>query len=298
MIRRVVVKAPAKINLYLEVGARRPDGFHQVRTVIQAVEVFDRLDLELDEGGGGVRLEVEGMAPPGEENLCCRAAAAFLEATGMRLGVRIRLTKSIPTAAGLGGGSSDAAAVLRGLNLLAGEALGQEDLFRLAAGLGSDVPFFLVGGTAMGEGRGERVKPLIQAPPLPVVLANPARGLLTPEVYRRYDLLGPVEPPLGGPEPLLEALRRGDARDAAPFLFNALEPAACELLPELRKIMEIIAAGGGKPLVSGSGPTVFVLAPDEEEAERMASLLEGEVPLVFRTRFCSHGAAVVGEGSE
>ncbi len=296
MGRRVVVKAPAKINLYLEVGARRPDGFHEVRTVIQAVEVFDRLDLELLEGGEGIRLEVEGTAPQGEDNLCFRAAAGFLEETGLRLGVRIVLTKNIPEAAGLGGGSSDAAAVLRGLNLLTGEALGREDLFRMAARLGSDVPFFLVGGTVMGEGRGERVKPLAQAPPLPVVLANPGTGLPTSEVYRRYDRLGPVEPPPGGPETLLDILLRGDVRGAAPFLFNALEPAACELLPELRKIMEIIFQEGGKPVVSGSGPTVFVLASDEEEAEKMASSLEGEVPLVYRTRFCNHGAAIVDEG--
>lgn len=295
MLRRVRLRAPAKINLYLEVGPRRADGYHRVRTVLQAVEWFDRVDLELNPGGSGISLEVEGEAPRGGDNLCRRAAEVFLKAAGLTAGVRIRLTKAIPTAAGLGGGSSDAAAVLRGLEYLTGVGLGARVLFRLAADLGSDVPFFLLGGTALGEGRGEVVTPTRQVPPFPVVLANPGRELSTAEVYRRFDLLPPSEPPAEGPRPLLDSLAAGDLRGAASRLYNSLQEAACTLLPELVGILEAARRSGAPGvLVSGSGPTVFVLPGGVEEAESVASLLREAAPVVKVTRFCSHGVVLDG----
>lgn len=291
---RITLKAPAKINLYLEVGSRRPDGYHSVRTVLQAVEWFDLVELEMERVGRGVELEVAGEAPAGEENLCQRAVGAFLEATGVSMGVKVKLTKRIPLAAGLGGGSSDAAAVLRGLNHLTGGSLGREELFRLASSLGSDVPFFLVGGTALGEGRGERIIPVVQAPPLPVVLVNPGSGLPTAEVYRRFDSSPRKEPPAEGLRSLLDSLAAGDVRRLASFLHNSLQEAACELLPVLREILDAARrAGAGGVLVSGSGPTVFMLAADDREAELLASRMEEIAPVVFRTRFCRHGVAPV-----
>lgn len=297
MLGKLLLKAPAKINLYLEAGPRRGDGYHRVRTVLQAVEWFDLVELELEPGGKGVYLEVDGDAPSGEDNLCYRAAWLFLEATGISAGVRIRLTKEIPVAAGLGGGSSDAAAVLRGLDHLSGAGLGKRSLFHLASRLGSDVPFFLLGGTAVGEGRGEVVTPVVQAPPLPVVLANPGKGLSTSEVYRRFDLLAPPEPPAGGPQPLLDSLAAGDVVGAAAHLYNALQDAACTLLPELMDLLEAARRSGALgALVSGSGPTVFMLAPGLEEAELIASRMRGAAPVVKVARFCSHGA-VLGEAA-
>ncbi|MGQ9757872.1 MAG: 4-(cytidine 5'-diphospho)-2-C-methyl-D-erythritol kinase [Actinomycetota bacterium] len=293
MLRKARFKAPAKINLYLEVGPRRPDGYHRVRNVLQTVEWFDLLDLEVRLGEKGIRLEVEGKAPPGEDNLCYRAAELFLEAAGITAGVCIRLKKEIPVAAGLGGGSSDAAAVLRGLEYLTGAGLGREDLLTLAARLGSDVPFFIVGGTALGEGRGEVVTPVVQAPPLPLVLANPGKELSTAEVYRRYDLLPAGEPPEGGPGPLLDSLAAGDALGVASHLYNALEEAASALLPELKGILEAARrAGAPGVLVSGSGPTVFALAGAPEEAESIAFRMREVAPVVRVTRFCSHGVAL------
>ncbi len=289
----VLLEAPAKVNLYLEVGAKRRDGYHAVRTVMQAVELCDLVGVELAGRGGVIALEVEGEAPRGEDNLCHRAAAAFLEATGLRRSVRIRLVKRIPVAAGLGGGSSDAAAVLRGLNFLAGEVLGSRELLELAASLGMDVPFFLVGGTAMGEGRGERVSPLAQAPPLPLVLANPGTPLSTAEVYRRYDAAGGGEPPRGGAEAMGEALRAGDARRVASLLFNSLQPAACSLVPAVGALLEhALWAGARGALVSGSGPTVFALVSDQGEAEELEKEMGRHAPLVVRTSFRSAGVGL------
>jgi 4-diphosphocytidyl-2-C-methyl-D-erythritol kinase len=294
MRSRVSLEAPAKINLYLEVGLPRPDGYHPVRTVLQAVEVCDLVEVEVTDGGEGLELAVEGDAPPGEDNLCYRAAAAFLAATGKSMGIKIELTKHIPQAAGLGGGSSNAAAVLRALNFFCGEIMGREELMRTAASLGMDVPFFLVGGTALGEGRGEHVTPLVQAPPLPVLLVNPGVGLATGEVYRHFDFGGFEGPPAPGPGPLIEALPWGDAAAIATLLYNSLQRPACELMPEIAAILDRAAeAGAAGALVSGSGPSVFMLAEDEMHASELEHEIRKHAPLVLRTNFRSAGVSRV-----
>lgn len=292
MRSRITMEAPAKINLYLEVGPARPDGYHPVRTILQTVALCDLVEVEVTDGGEGLRLEVEGDAPPGEDNLCLRAAAAFLAATGMRMGVSVRLLKRIPQAAGLGGGSSDAAAVLRVLNFIAGEAMSKEELLSAASTLGMDVPFFLVGGTVLGEGRGERVTPLTQAPPLPVLLVNPGAGLATGEVYRRFDLCSGGGPPAQGSGDLVDALSRGDVGAIAPLLHNSLQRAACELMPEIAALLEKAAgAGAAATLVSGSGPTVFLLAADDEQAAYLEAEMKKHAPLVIRTSFRGAGVS-------
>ena len=286
------MQAPAKVNLYLEVGPLQQDGFHVVRTVLQTVDICDLVEVEVSDGGEGIAMTVEGDAPPGEDNLCHRAAAAFLAATELRLGVGIKLTKAIPPAAGLGGGSADAAAVLRALNFFSGEALSRGDLVRTAASLGSDVPFFLVGGTALGEGRGDRITPLTQAPPLPVVLANPGRELSTAEVYGRFDGMGGGESVPQGPDALVEALTRGDVGEIAALLFNSLQPAACEMMPEVASLLEEgRRAGAVGALVSGSGPTVFLLAADDAAAGDLEERVREAAPMVWRTRFRSAGVS-------
>ncbi|MBN2027737.1 MAG: 4-(cytidine 5'-diphospho)-2-C-methyl-D-erythritol kinase [Actinobacteria bacterium] len=295
MRSRAVLEAPAKINLYLEVGPPRPDGYHPVRTVLQAVDICDLLEVEVTEGGEGIRLAVGGDAPAGEDNLCHRAAALFLATTGMRMGINIRLSKRIPQAAGLGGGSADAAAVLRILNFISGEALSREELLRTAASLGMDVPFFLVGGTAMGEGRGERITPLTQAPPLPVLLVNPGETLSTAEVYRRFDLSGGDDPRTQGPDPLVAALPTGDVDIIATLLHNSLQRAACELMPEVGALLEKAAeAGAAGAMVSGSGPTVFVLAASDAESALLEEEMRRHAPVVFRTSFRMAGVSQVG----
>lgn len=295
MRSRAVLEAPAKINLYLEVGPPRPDGYHPVRTVLQTVELCDLLEVEVTEGGEGIQLAVEGDAPAGDDNLCHRAATVFLAATGMRMGIKIKLSKGIPQAAGLGGGSSDAAAVLRILNFISGEALNREELMRTAASLGMDVPFFLVGGTALGEGRGERITPLPQAPPLPVVLINPGAALPTADVYRRFDLSGGDDPAAQGPGSLIAALPSGDISIIEKLLHNSLQRAACELMPGVGALLEKVAgAGAAGALVSGSGPTVFVLAASDEESALLEEEMSRHAPVVIRTRFRMAGVSQVG----
>ncbi len=288
---RVSLRAPAKVNLYLEVGPPGHDGYHPVRTVLQAVDLCDLIELEVEGAGEGVELAVEGCAPAGEDNLCHRAASAFLEATGLGWVVRVELRKHIPLAAGLGGGSSDAAAVLRGLNHLAGDALPREELMRLAASLGSDVPFFLVGGTALGEGRGERVTPLPQVPPLPLLLASTGSELSAREVYRRFDLVGGDPPPREGPRPLLDCLERGEFHLLPALLFNSLQRAACDLDPALGALLSRAGDLGAGALVSGSGPTIFLFASGDE-ADRLEEGLRETARWVHRTSLCSHGAAL------
>lgn len=293
MHTRVNLEAPAKINLYLEVGSIRPDGYHAVRTVMQAIEICDIVELELMVGGSGLDLEVEGDAPLGEENLCLQAAAAFAEAIGKTLALRIRLRKHIPRASGLGGGSSDAAAVLRALDFLLGEAMGREGLLKLAASIGSDVPFFLVGGTALAEGRGERITPLVQAPPLPVILANPGGELSTAEVYRRFDLVGGDDPPQDGLQALIESLPGGNTDRISKLLFNSLQKSASQLEPRiaelLRRAREVGAEGA---MVSGSGPTVFLLAGDDHSAAALERNMGNATPLIVKTRFRSSGVSI------
>jgi 4-diphosphocytidyl-2-C-methyl-D-erythritol kinase len=290
LTRKVSLEAPAKINLYLEVGPLRPDGYHAVRTVMQAVELCDIVEMELLEEGSRLDLEVDGDAPSGEENLCLRAAGVFSEALGKPLAVRIKLIKRIPRAAGLGGGSSDAAAVLRALDYLLEGPFSREELFKLAASIGSDVPFFLVGGTAMGVGRGERITPLTQAPPLPVILATPGLELSTADVYRRFDLSGGDSPPGGGPEALVESLPGGDAGLIGIFLHNSLQRAAGKMVPEIIGLLDTaVKAGAEGVLVSGSGPTVFLLAGDETRAESLERKMNEAAPLVIKSRFRSSG---------
>ncbi|MDY6794571.1 MAG: 4-(cytidine 5'-diphospho)-2-C-methyl-D-erythritol kinase [Actinomycetota bacterium] len=293
MINRVMMEAPAKINLYLEVGGRRQDGYHFVRTLMQAVELMDLVEVELSPAPGGVELEVEGDAPSGEENLCHRAAGAFMEAVGRDVGVRIRLVKCIPVTAGLGGGSADAAAVLRALNYLMEEALNGKDMFRLAASVGSDVPFFLLGGTVRGEGRGERVTPLAQAPPLPVILANTGDRLSTSEVYSRFDRSGGGKPPPGALETLVDALPVGDIGSISRLLFNSLQRTACEMTPSVGELLAKAEEAAGEGfLLSGSGPTVFILASGEAEAEVLEKTMRRAAPVVIRTRFRNSGVRI------
>jgi 4-diphosphocytidyl-2-C-methyl-D-erythritol kinase len=293
LLRKVSLEAPAKINLYLEVGSLRPDGYHSVRTVMQAVDLCDTVDVELVEGGSRLDFEVDGDAPSGEENLCMRAAGAFSDAVGKIPAMRIKLTKHIPRAAGLGGGSSDAAAVLRALDFLMEGAFRREELFSLAASIGSDVPFFLVGGTALGEGRGDRITPLPQAPPLPVILASPGVELSTADVYSRFDLTGGDNPPSGGPEALIESLPEGDAGRIALMLHNSLQRAAGKMVPKVIELLELARAGGAEGVqVSGSGPTVFALVGDDARAEALERRMNDGAPLVIRTRFRSSGVSL------
>ncbi len=287
------IHAPAKINLSLEILYRRDDGFHELKTVMQELAFGDLLHMaELPEG----RLELECDDPdlPAEkENLAFRAASLLRDCHAPERGVSLTLYKRIPVAAGLGGGSSDAAAVLKGLNSLWKLNLRLEKLQELAAELGSDVPFFLHGGTALAAGRGERITPLPSLPPLPVLLISlPGQTLSTPLVYRslHWDKIKSGEN-IGN---FVQLLTEGgglikDKNDWLPqlyhFMTNDLEKGAFTLARNLASVKEELQQMGLVPLLSGSGPTFFALCPDSEKLPAMADKLSVRGYRVIVTAF-------------
>src|SRR5882724_6479763 len=273
----VTVRVPAKVNLQLAVGPARSDGYHDVVTVYQAISLHDEVTVEPSElMSVAVTGENADQVPAGDDNLACQAAAALAWATGQAgRAVRISIRKRIPVAGGLAGGSADAAAALVACNELWQAGLSAAQLAALAAGLGSDVPFALAGGTAVGRGRGEQLTPALVAGAYHWVLAFAAGGLSTPEVYATCDRLrersgtAVAEPELSGP--LMAALRSGDPLAVGAQLSNDLQAAAISLQPELRRALtagrEYGAAGA---LVSGSGPTCLFLGKDAAHARDLA----------------------------
>jgi 4-diphosphocytidyl-2-C-methyl-D-erythritol kinase len=292
----VTVRVPAKVNLQLAVGPARADGYHDVATVYHAVSLFDEVTVvpaERDivavtgEGADGV--------PTDGGNLAARAAGALSRAAGPGSrdtpGLAIRITKRIPVAAGLAGGSADAAATLVACNELWGTGLSQQELCDLAAGIGSDVAFGLLGGTAIGIGRGEQVTPVLTSGTFHWVLAFADGGLSTADVYAACDRMraskesrqakGRKVGTSGVPDPVLDnaliaALRSGDPAELGPLLSNDLQPAAISLRPGLRRTLtagrELGTLGA---MVSGSGPTCAFLAKNRRHARDLAAALAG-----------------------
>jgi 4-diphosphocytidyl-2-C-methyl-D-erythritol kinase len=261
-------KAYAKVNWVLEVLQRRPDGYHEVRTVLQTIDLRDTLELE---PAADLCLEAKGEGlPPAEENLVMRAARLLRERADGLPGARMRLSKAIPVAAGLGGGSSDAAAALRGLNQLWGLELPQQALEDIAASLGSDVPFFIHGGTARAEGRGERITPLPDVPPQELVVALPPLTLAD-KTRRMYSLLTPADYTDGSAaRRLADAVREGK-RVADEHLLNAFDGPAFRTFPELERLRRALLEAGARSVhLAGSGPSLFTLAADAAQRERLA----------------------------
>ncbi|TDC24244.1 4-(cytidine 5'-diphospho)-2-C-methyl-D-erythritol kinase [Streptomyces sp. 8K308] len=277
--RAVTVRVPAKVNVQLAVGAPRPDGFHDLANVFLAVGLYDRVTAT-PAGTPGVTVSCAG---PGSEsvpldgsNLAVRAAEALAAHHGREAAVHLHIEKDIPVAGGMAGGSADAAGALLACDVLWGTGTPRSELLALCAGLGSDVPFSLVGGAALGRGRGERLTELPVAGTFHWVFAFADGGLSTPEVYRACDRLRGATPvPDPKPDPaLLAALRDGDARALAGTLVNDLQPAAVELRPSLAATLSAGLAGGALAgLVSGSGPSCAFLAADAESAALVAKSL-------------------------
>jgi 4-diphosphocytidyl-2-C-methyl-D-erythritol kinase len=275
---RIRLRSPAKINLFLEPLRKRPDGYHEIVTVMQTIDFCDELEIELV--GEGLALEcAQADVPSGPENLVWRAADAFRVAAGVESGARIRLTKRIPLGGGLGGGSSNAAITLLGLNELVGRPLGRGELARLAASLGSDVTFFLYGGTALCRGRGERVKPLRPAPEFWVVLVMPPIRISAAEAYSKVNF------DLTKRQSVYRMLRSINGRNVSSVcrsLHNGLAAAVVAGWPALRTLSEEVVNGGlPSPQVSGSGSTLYGVCCTEAEAAevslRLRRRLKGDV---------------------
>ncbi|HEV2343320.1 MAG TPA: 4-(cytidine 5'-diphospho)-2-C-methyl-D-erythritol kinase [Actinocrinis sp.] len=265
----VTVRVPAKINLSLSVGPLRPDGYHELVTVFHAVSLYDEV---IARAARGLSLTVDPLrrdsdvsgVPEDERNLAWQAALLLAEHARVEPDVRLTIRKDIPVAGGMAGGSADAAATLVACDRLWGTGLPRDELHELAARLGSDVPFALHGGTAIGTGRGEHISPVLAAAGLQWVIAVLDAGLSTPKVFetcdmqRRRDSL-PIPEPDVHPD-LMTTLRSGDAERIGAALYNDLQPAAIELLPEIGELLETgRAAGAAGALVSGSGPTTVFL---------------------------------------
>jgi 4-diphosphocytidyl-2-C-methyl-D-erythritol kinase len=303
----VTVRAPAKVNLQLAVGPARADGYHSLVTVFHAVSLFDDVTVTwADKTTITVTGEDAAAVPTDRANLVWRAASALAKATGRRnAAVSIEIRKRIPVAAGLAGGSADAAATLVACNELWQSGLSARELAEIAATLGSDVPFALVGGTAVGRGRGEQLTPALAAGMYHWALAFGHEGLSTSQVYATADRLRAARAAAGHrqepdkPElshPLMAALRSGDPVQVGPLLTNDLQPAALSLQPALRRTLTAGREHGALgAIVSGSGPTCAFLARDAARARDLAVALtaSGVCRTVARASGPAPGAAIV-----
>ena len=297
----VVTRAPGKINLQLSVGPLQADGYHPVATVFQAVSLFDDVRISFADKSG-ISLKASGkvsdLLPLDKNNLAFKAAELMCKKFEITDGLEITLTKEIPIAGGMAGGSADAGATIVGIDALFGLGLNRSEMEKIGSELGADIPFTISGGTAIGTGRGDQITPVLSRGNYNWVLALSSSGLSTPAVYQECDRLREglqVAPPHIS-DSLMQALGAGDAVALGKALSNDLQPAACSLKPALRLILDVgmdYGALGG--LVSGSGPTVAFLAENEDHALDLVVALtsSGVVGNVVRAAGPVPGARVI-----
>jgi 4-diphosphocytidyl-2-C-methyl-D-erythritol kinase len=276
-------KAPAKINLMLDVLHKRADGFHEVEMIMTMVDLADRLELSELPRDTIIISSQAGYIPLDEKNLAFQAARLIKDRYNVKSGVHIHLDKRIPVAAGLAGGSSDAAATLRGLNRLWHLGIPAQELQELGAELGSDVPFCVMGGTALATGRGERLTPIKSPPQCWVVLAKPPINVSTAEVYGRMRSNNiAVHPSASQMQAAIEA---GDFGGVCSKLGNVLEDVTLKLHPEVQQLKEaMVKLGADGVLMSGSGPTVFGLVSKQSKVARIYNGLRGFCKEVYAVR--------------
>ncbi len=259
------INAYAKINLALDVLGRRQDGYHEVRMIMQTVGLHDELEIERIPEDSIVITTDRDDLPVGGDNLIYKAARLLMDECGLTGGIKVHLTKNIPVAAGLAGGSTDAAATLIAVNELFGLGLSKEDLMKRAVRIGADVPYCIMGKTALSEGIGEILTPLKPCPGCRILLAKPKIGLSTAFVYKRLKLEEAEHP---NTDAVIRGIENGDIKAVADNLGNILESVSLVERPVIAKIKRIMAEHGGKPLMSGSGPTVFGMFDSDESINK------------------------------
>lgn len=279
---KLLVKAPAKINLSLDILHKRDDGFHEVEMVMTTIDLADRIALEeLTED----RIEIishNRYVPNDQRNLAYQAAKLLKERYNIRKGIAISIDKIIPVAAGLAGGSSNAAATLRGLNQLWDLQLSTEELARLGSEIGSDVSFCVYGGTAIARGRGEKITPIPAPPSCWVILAKPTIGVSTADVYKKLNVHAIQHP---NTEAMVRAIKNNDYAGVCENMGNALEDVTLHMHPEVLHIKEQMQKfGADSVLMSGSGPTVFGLVKYDSRLQRIYNGLRGFCDQVFAVR--------------
>ena len=301
-IKSVTVRVPAKVNLQLSVGPRESDGYHQLVTVFQAISIFDEVTVKIGEQGTGINLNVSGDqihgVPTDSTNLVVKAIELIADKFELDIDVSVDIKKSIPVAGGMAGGSADAAAAIVAIDELYSLEMTLEEMHSIAAQLGSDVPFLLSGGTAIGQGRGDQLTAALSRGTYHWVLALSSVGLSTPAVYSECDRLRQgldiSDPQIS--DALMQALLTADPANVGKLLVNDLQPAACSLRPALRLILDVGQEYGALgAIVSGSGPTVAFLVSDEEHGLDLAVALSasGVVGSVTRAFGPVHGAKVI-----
>ena len=301
-IKSVTVRVPAKVNLQLSVGPRESDGYHQLVTVFQAISIFDEVTVKIGEQGTGINLNVSGDqihgVPTDSTNLVVKAIELIADKFELDIDVSVDIKKSIPVAGGMAGGSADAAAAIVAIDELYSLEMTREEMHSIAAQLGSDVPFLLSGGTAIGQGRGDQLTAALSRGTYHWVLALSSVGLSTPAVYSECDRLRQgldiSDPQIS--DALMQALLTADPANVGKLLVNDLQPAACSLRPALRLILDVGQEYGALgAIVSGSGPTVAFLVSDEEHGLDLAVALSasGVVGSVTRAFGPVHGAKVI-----
>ena len=298
----VVTRVPGKVNLQLSVGPLGDDGFHEVTTVFQAISLFDDVTVTEGKSGSGTTISVTGQTangvPADASNLAIRAAQLMMKEFELSPDLEIKLKKEIPVAGGMAGGSADAAGVIVGLDSLYELGLSRDEMEKIASQIGSDVPFSLSGGVAIGTGRGDQITTALAKGSYTWVLALSSQGLSTPAVYQECDRLREglsiASPQVS--EPLMQALRAGDSKALGKSLLNDLQAAACSLRPALRLVLDVgIDYGALGGIVSGSGPTVAFLVSDEEHAMDLTVALSasGVVSSITRAVGPAHGARII-----
>jgi len=300
--RGVVARVPAKVNLQLSVGPLGSDGFHEVTTVFQAISLFDDVTVATAPDGDGIKISISGETssgvPADSSNLAVKAAELMIKNYDLPADLIIKLKKEIPVAGGMAGGSADAAGVIVGLDSLFELGLSRDEMEIVGSKIGSDVPFSICGGVAIGTGRGDQITPALSKGSYNWVLALSGQGLSTPSVYQECDRLREglsISAPLVS-EPLMQALRAGDSKALGKALTNELQPAACSLRPALRLVLDVgIDYGALGGIVSGSGPTVAFLVTDDEHAMDLTVALSasGVVSSVVRATGPAHGARII-----
>jgi 4-diphosphocytidyl-2-C-methyl-D-erythritol kinase len=300
--RGVVARVPAKVNLQLSVGPLGSDGYHEVITVFQAISLFDDVSVATAPVGNGLTIDVSGQTssgvPADSSNLAIRAADLMIKTYDLPTDLVVKLKKEIPVAGGMAGGSADAAGVIVGLDSLFELGLSRDEMESVGSKIGSDVPFSICGGVAIGSGRGDQITPALAKGNYFWVLALSGQGLATPSVYQECDRLREglsiTTPQVS--EPLMQALRAGDAKALGKSLSNDLQSAACSLRPALRLVLDVgVDYGALGGIVSGSGPTVAFLVSSDEHAMDLTVALSasGVVSSVVRATGPVPGARII-----
>lgn len=284
-MNELTLKAYAKINLGLDVVRRLENGYHEVKMVMQTVGIHDTLTFEKTKEGIVITTD-SGELPTNENNLIYRAAKLLMEAKQVQGGVKIHLAKEIPIAAGMAGGSTDAAATFKGVNELYRLGCSKQELMELGVKVGADVPYCIMGGTALAEGIGEILTPLTAPPDCRVLVAKPDINVSTKYVYEHLDAAGVAKhPDIDG---MVDALRRSDLQGIMERMENVLETVTVDAHPIITTIKErMLKLGAGRSLMSGSGPTVFGIFTDEEKALNAYEIMKREnlAKQVFLTTF-------------